>query len=137
MSFPDETEIVIEVPRFGFVKRDAGGRIDFISPLPTPFNYGHVPGTCSGDGEPVDAVVIGPRLPRGTRVKRRPVAVVHFTDLGKDDPKWICSDRPLTATQRAVVIAFFVIYARLKRLLNLAGRDPGPTCYRGIQEIQG
>ena len=137
MSLPDETEIVIEVPRFGFVKRDADGRIDFISPLPTPFNYGHVPGTCSGDGEPIDAVVIGPRLPREARVVRRRVAVVGFTDQGKDDPKWICSDQPLTAGQRAEVVAFFVIYARLKRSLNLAGRNRGPTCYRGIREIQG
>lgn len=124
---------MIEVPRFGFVKRDAAGRIDLVSPLPSPFNYGRIPGTRSGDGEPIDAIVMGPRLARGTRVRRRPVAVVRFTDLGKDDPKWICSDRPLTPRQRMAVTAFFVVYSRLKRLLNLARGGEGPTRYRGIQ----
>lgn len=133
---PDEVEVVIEVPRFGFVKRDALGRIDFVSPLPSIFNYGHVPGTRSGDGEPVDAVVMGPRLARGARIVRRPVAVVDFVDQGRDDPKWICSDEPLTAGQRAAVIGFFVIYARLKCLLGRAGRSRCPTSYRGIREVR-
>jgi inorganic pyrophosphatase len=63
------------------------------------------------------------------------VAVVDFLDLGRDDPKWICSDGPLTAGQRAAVIVFFTIYARLKRLFALTERRSGPTCFRGITSI--
>jgi hypothetical protein len=32
-------DVVIEVPRGSFVKRGSSGSIDFISPLPCPFNY--------------------------------------------------------------------------------------------------
>jgi inorganic pyrophosphatase len=42
-SEPPEVEVVIEVPRGSFLKRGASGRIDFVSPLPRPFNYGAVP----------------------------------------------------------------------------------------------
>ena len=38
-----ELEVVIEVPRGSFVKRGSSGSVDFISPLPCPFNYGAVP----------------------------------------------------------------------------------------------
>ena len=40
---PPEVEVVIEVPRGSFLKRGSTGHIDFISPLPCPFNYGSVP----------------------------------------------------------------------------------------------
>jgi inorganic pyrophosphatase len=40
---PPEVEVVIEVPRGSFLKRRSTGHIDFISPLPCPFNYGSVP----------------------------------------------------------------------------------------------
>ena len=42
-SQPPEAEVVIEVPRGGFLKRGSSGSIDFVSPLPCPFNYGAVP----------------------------------------------------------------------------------------------
>ena len=40
---PPEVEVVIEVPRGSFLKRGSTGQIDFISPLPCPYNYGSVP----------------------------------------------------------------------------------------------
>jgi inorganic pyrophosphatase len=40
---PPEIEVVIEVPRGSFLKRGSTGHVDFISPLPCPFNYGSVP----------------------------------------------------------------------------------------------
>lgn len=38
-----ELDVIIEVPRFSFLKRGPGGHVDFVSPLPCPFNYGAVP----------------------------------------------------------------------------------------------
>ena len=38
-----ELEVVIEVPRGSFLKRGSTGRVDFVSPLPCPYNYGSVP----------------------------------------------------------------------------------------------
>jgi len=40
-----ELEVVIEIPRRSFLKRGSTGHIDFVSPLPCPFNYGSVPHT--------------------------------------------------------------------------------------------
>ena len=40
---PPELEVVIEIPRGSFLKRGSSGRIDFVSPLPCPFNYGSAP----------------------------------------------------------------------------------------------
>jgi inorganic pyrophosphatase len=38
-----EVDVVIEVPRGSFIKRGSTGHVDFISPLPCPFNYGSRP----------------------------------------------------------------------------------------------
>ena len=64
-----EVDVVIEVARGGFVKRGSNGRVDFISPWPCPFNYGSVPTLLGLDGDLLDAVVLGPRLGRGTQVR--------------------------------------------------------------------
>jgi inorganic pyrophosphatase len=131
---PGALEVVIEVPLGGFIKRRDDGRIDFVSPAPCPFNYGSVPDTRSGDGDRLDALVLGPRLARGARVRVTVVGRVLFTDAGQDDPKLICSERPLRRVDRAKITAFFAIYARAKRLLNWLRGKAGPTRYGGIEE---
>src|SRR5947207_7598111 len=60
---PPEVEVVIEVPRGSFLKRGSTGHVDFISPLPCPFNYGSVPSHIGQEGDLVDALVLGSRLP--------------------------------------------------------------------------
>ena len=44
-SAPPEVDVVIEIPRGSFLKRGSTGHVDFVSPLPCPFNYGSVPAT--------------------------------------------------------------------------------------------
>jgi len=123
--------VVIDVPRGSFVKRNDDQLVDFVSPLPCPFNYGHVPGTLAEDGEALDAVVLGPKLPLGSTAKVRSRARVGFIDAGRSDPKWVCADTPLSRFQRLQVSGFFRCYAIAKRLINgLRGRR-GPTRYLG------
>jgi inorganic pyrophosphatase len=131
---PDNVEVVIDVPLGSFIKRKDDGAIDFVSPAPCPFNYGSVPDTRSGDGDRLDALVLGPRLPRGARVRVPVVAHVRFTDAGQDDPKLICSQRPLGRLDRARISAFFAIYARAKGLINRLRGKAGATRYGGIAE---
>ncbi len=50
-----EFEVVIEIPRGSFLKRGSNGHIDFISPLPCPFNYGAVPDLLGLDNDLLDA----------------------------------------------------------------------------------
>ena len=64
-----EVEVVIEVPRGSFLKRGPTGHIDFVSPLPCPFNYGAVPTHLGLEGDLLDALVLGPRLRYGTRLR--------------------------------------------------------------------
>jgi inorganic pyrophosphatase len=126
---------VIEAPRGTFVKRRADGRIDFVSPLPCPWNYGSLPGTVGGDGDPVDAIVLGPRLAAGTRVVLPIVAEVDFVDEDLVDTKLVLSAHPLGAAERAGIAAFFVAYALAKRgLARLRGRR-GSIRFRGIRVV--
>ena len=126
-------EVIIDVPLGSFVKRTDHGAIDFVSPAPCPFNYGSVPDTRSGDGDRLDAVVLGPRLARGARVRVNVVGRVCFRDAGQDDPKLICSDRPLGRLDRAKVTMFFALYARAKALLNRVRGKAGPTRFDGLE----
>ncbi|WP_434382499.1 inorganic diphosphatase [Melittangium boletus] len=131
-GLPSEPEILIESPRGSVVKRTAEGGVDFVSPLPCPYNYGCIPGLDSGDGDPLDVVVLGPRLPRGARVRLPVVGVIGFLDAGCADPKVICSPRPLSAADRAGLAAFFHVYAFFKRGLHrVRGRRTGATRYVG------
>jgi inorganic pyrophosphatase len=124
-------EVVIEVPRGSFLKRGSSGRIDFVSPLPCPFNYGAVPGLLGLEGDLLDALVLGPRLPLGTRLQVRAWGAITLMDRGLIDDKLVCSAEPVTALQRAQVLRFFRFYARCKALLNAVRRRPGRNACEG------
>ena len=128
---PLELEVVIEVPRGSFLKRGSTGEIDFVSPLPCPFNYGAVPQYIGLEGDLLDAVVLGPRLPYGTRLKVKAWGAVTLIDRGMMDDKLICSAQPLRPSQRRAVERFFHFYALCKGLLNLVRRRPGRNACAG------
>jgi inorganic pyrophosphatase len=126
-----QVRVTIEVPRGGFVKRDGKGRIEFVSPLPCPFNYGAVAGLPAGDGDWRDAVVLGPRLPRGAHVAVPVRGAIAFVDAGSEDLKLICSPRPLDAAARLRVGLFFAFYGVCKRVFNALRARPGRTASQG------
>jgi inorganic pyrophosphatase len=124
-------EVVIEVPRGGFLKRGSTGTLDFMSPLPCPYNYGSVPGYLGLEGDLLDALVLGPRLPAGSRISVRAYGAVGLADRGLYDDKLVCAAEPPSGWQRLLVILFFRIYGRAKGLLNLLRGRPGRTAYVG------
>ena len=128
---PELLTVVIDVPRGSYIKRGDDSGVDFVSPVPCPFNYGHVPGTLAEDGDALDAVVFGPRLALGTRTCVRAQAQVDFVDAGRADPKWICAGVPLSAFQRLQVAGFFRVYAVAKRVINRIRGTRGRTRYLG------
>ncbi|HET9129827.1 MAG TPA: inorganic diphosphatase, partial [Terriglobia bacterium] len=85
-------EVIVEIPRGSFLKRGSSGRVDFVSPLPCPFNYGSVPDYIGLEGDLLDALILGPRLPAGTRKRVRVWGAVTFVDRGMADDKLICCD---------------------------------------------
>ena len=125
---------MIEIPRGSFLKRGSTGHVDFVSPLPCPFNYGSVPQYVGLEGDLLDAVVLGPRLRRGTRIRVPARGAVVLTDRGMTDDKLICSDRPLGPKERRRVLRFFRLYAACKGLLNLLRRRPGRNACDGWSE---
>jgi inorganic pyrophosphatase len=131
VDLPEIVTVRIEVPRGSFVKRKPDGRVDFVSPLPTPYNYGSIIGTLGTDGDPVDALVLGARLPWGVRWVGPVQACVGFVDNGQPDPKLVCAERPLSAEQRRDVATFFETYVWLKRALYVVRGRKGPTRTEG------
>jgi inorganic pyrophosphatase len=128
---PPEVEVLIEIPRGSFLKRGSAGHVDFVSPLPCPFNYGSVPQFIGLEGDLLDAVVLGPRLPLGARTQVRAWGAVTLTDRGMSDDKLICSQQPISHRQRRMVLRFFRFYARCKGVLNLMRRRPGRNACDG------
>lgn len=115
---PPTVEVVIEIPRGSFLKRGSFGHIDFVSPIPCPFNYGSIHQYIGGEGDFLDAVVLGPRLPAGTRVTVNAYGAIGLSERYMYDDKLICSRLPITANDRRNCLWFFHIYAFCKGLLN-------------------
>lgn len=129
---PEQVRVVIEVPRGSFIKWDSEGGIDFISPLPCPFNYGSAPDHRGDDGDPADVVVLGSRRSRHATDMLPVVGRVRFIDQGVRDDKWICTDRAVRRRHRLALTSFFWLYAMPKRALGLLTRK-GPSRYEGLQ----
>jgi inorganic pyrophosphatase len=128
---PVEVEVLIEVPRGSFLKRGSSGRIDFISPLPCPYNYGAVPSHLGLEGDLLDALVLGPRMRLGTRTRLKAWGAVTLTDRGMSDDKLICSNERPGAADIQAVLRFFRFYAKCKGLLNVWRRRPGRNACEG------
>lgn len=93
VGVPRFVEVVVEVPRGSFVKWRAEDirhgqptrwTVDYVGFLPCPFNYGSVPAFEALDGDPQDALVLGPRIPRGRTASIRVEALLKFVDAGRD-----------------------------------------------------
>ncbi|NOY92735.1 MAG: inorganic diphosphatase [Deltaproteobacteria bacterium] len=132
----DSVRVRVEIPKGSLVKRRANGSVDFISPLPCPFDYGSLPDTRAADGDPIDALLVGEPQGRrrGTQVDARVLAIVRFIDAGAEDPKLVCGTPPLSPKDRRRVERFFRLYAPLKRALARLRRQRGETRYLGLDE---
>jgi inorganic pyrophosphatase len=122
---PPSVEVVIEIPRGSFLKRGTTGHIDFVSPLPCPYNYGSIHQYIGGEGDFLDAVVLGPRLPIGSRVQVNAYGSVGLSERFMSDDKLICATQPITENDRLRVLWFFRFYAFCKGLINVTRGQPG------------
>ncbi|MFK7998530.1 MAG: inorganic diphosphatase [Polyangiales bacterium] len=130
-SLEDTISVRIEVPRGSRVKRSASGRVEFVSPIRCPYNYGSVEGErLAPDGDAYDALVLGRRLPCGHLAEGRLLGVVDFLDRGTEDPKLVIGVS-MSPADRASVSRFFRRYARIKRLLRFTRE----TQFRGWMSL--
>lgn len=93
---PDDINVIIEIPLNGDpikyeVDKDSGAIfVDRMlgTAMHYPCNYGYVPHTLCGDGDPVDVLVILPlALIPGSVIRCRPIGVLKMTDESGDDAK--------------------------------------------------
>jgi inorganic pyrophosphatase len=97
-NIPESINVIIEIsansnPVKYEVMKDAGVlQVDrFLStPMHYPCNYGYVPRTLCGDGDPVDVLVVTPfPLLSGSVISCRPVGILSMTDESGEDNKII------------------------------------------------
>ena len=93
---PNEINVVIEIPKdaepvkYEVDKATGAIFVDRIlsTPMRYPCNYGYVPHTLCGDGDPVDVLVILPLpLIPGSVIRCRPVGVLKMVDEAGGDEK--------------------------------------------------
>jgi inorganic pyrophosphatase len=93
---PRDVNVLIEIPQGGVpvkyeLDKESGAlRVDrFLhTAMFYPGNYGFVPHTLSGDGDPVDVIVVGPGpVVPGAIIRCRPVGAMLMTDEAGPDEK--------------------------------------------------
>ena len=100
---PDEINVIIEIPKdaepvkYEVDKASGAIFVDRIlsTPMRYPCNYGYVPRTLGGDGDPLDALVILPLpLVPGSVIRCIPVGVLKMTDEAGGDEKIVAVPVP-------------------------------------------
>lgn len=90
-------QVLIEIPKgsrnkYELDKKSGRIKLDRVlhSSVTYPADYGLIPDTHSGDGDPLDVVVITrfPTFP-GCMIEARPLALIEMVDTGEDDEKVI------------------------------------------------
>ncbi|EKE80939.1 ParB-like protein [Idiomarina xiamenensis] len=91
-----------------------------IAYLSYPINYGALPNTLAaradgGDGDPLDVLILGPALPRGSQLSVRIIGRLQMTDNGERDDKYIA------------VVPSDTVFSELQSVSELQQRWPGIT----------
>jgi len=148
---PRDVHVLIEIPQGGVpvkyeLDKESGAlRVDrFLNTaMFYPGNYGFIPHTLSGDGDPVDVIVVVPSpVVAGAIVRVRPVGALMMKDEAGDDEKVIAvpvdklhpfysgvkSYRDLPATLTDQIAHFFQHYKDLEKgkwvtIVNWVGTD--------------
>lgn len=135
---PDDVNVVIEIPmnaepvKYEVDKKSGAIFVDRLltTPMRYPCNYGYVPHTISGDGDPIDALVIMPmQLVPGSIINCRPIGYLEMEDEAGVDEKVVMvpcnkisrmyadvsSVRDLPAMTRDQIAHFFEHYKDLEK----------------------
>ena len=93
---PEEVLLAVEIPAGSSIKYEINEQgllfVDRFQSMPVayPANYGSMPRTLAGDGDPLDALVLTRQpLHPGVLVGFRPIGVLRMVDKGEQDQKVI------------------------------------------------
>jgi inorganic pyrophosphatase len=97
-SVPDDINVIIEIPmnseavKYEVDKKSGAIFVDRLltTPMRYPCNYGYVPHTLCGDGDPLDALVMTPMpLIPGCVISCRPIGMLEMKDEAGGDEKLV------------------------------------------------
>lgn len=95
---PNDLNVIIEIPmnseavKYEVDKKSGALFVDRLltTPMRYPCNYGYVPHTLGGDGDPLDALVMTPMpLVSGCVISCRPIGMLEMTDEAGTDEKLV------------------------------------------------
>ncbi len=93
---PNDINVIIEIPmnsepvKYEVDKETGAIFVDRVltTPMRYPCNYGYIPKTLSGDGDPADVLVVMPvPLIPGSVIRCRPIGMLAMTDEAGEDTK--------------------------------------------------
>ena len=97
-NVPEEVNVIIEIPmnaepvKYEVDKESGAIFVDRVltTPMRYPCNYGYIPRTLSGDGDPADVLVVMPLpLIPGSVIRVRPIGMLAMEDEAGEDTKLI------------------------------------------------
>ena len=100
---PFDVNVIIEIPAFSYpikyeMDKETGAlTVDRFmgTAMQYPINYGYIPNTLSGDGDPVDVMVMTPDpVLNGCVVRCRPIGMLKMVDEAGDDCKILAVPMP-------------------------------------------
>ncbi|OGE82470.1 MAG: hypothetical protein A3B10_00135 [Candidatus Doudnabacteria bacterium RIFCSPLOWO2_01_FULL_44_21] len=132
LGTPEQFNVVIEIPKgsenkieYDEIKDEMFVDFIFTGGFKFLFNYGFISKTKTGDGDTLDAIVLGPNpIASGTVVLCRPVGIMRQLDRGQVDNKIIAVpvNEPETISIQSIqdvpqgeIQAFIEFYAEVAR----------------------
>ncbi|MGE4070773.1 MAG: inorganic diphosphatase [Lysobacterales bacterium] len=116
---PDEVNVIIEIPmnaepvKYEVDKESGAIFVDRVltTPMRYPCNYGYIPHTLSGDGDPADVLVVMPLpLIPGSVIRVRPIGLLAMEDEAGEDTKLIA----------VPIDRIYSAYAHIRKLEDVA-----------------
>ena len=146
-ELPNDFNVIIEIPmnadpiKYEVDKETGAIFVDrFMSTaMHYPCNYGYIPGTLSGDGDPVDVIVLSPvPVITGVIVRCRPVGMLKMEDEAGDDTKLLAVpiDR-ICALYRGVATAREVPQGTLDQIRHFSSITRILSPARGCASLGG
>lgn len=98
LNLPHDIHVIVEIPmdadpiKYEVDKASGAIFVDRVlsTPMRYPCNYGYMPKTLCGDGDPIDVLIVMPiPLIPGSVIACRPVGVMHMSDENGEDAKII------------------------------------------------
>ncbi len=150
----DAFNVIVEIPKGSQNKYEYDEELDnlvldfvFNGDFRFPFNYGYIPQTRGGDGDPVDVFIVGKHpIDPGVIVKSRAIGIIELLDRGEQDDKIIAvaladsefsqfsESEDLPFDYKKIFTEFFIELGKQKnKTLEIKGFHDSSTATRAIE----